>query len=136
MSLSFTLCILGVIFVGFWIIFTYRASYLKKVCTKKANGIIVDNFDGINDPVPSDSGHSYYPVIEYSTPNKTYRVRSSFGDINPHRIGKKVTLFYSPDNPQKDWYLDKDSRGFTEKYVVTIFLAIGILLLSLSLITN
>lgn len=133
--LTFCLLIIilfGIVFTIVSIITSEKYHERKKNCTIKTEGTVKDIkrewIAEMHDP--RDYGMcTLFPVVEYKAASKTYRVEYSVGTGKEDKyvIGKKVTVFYNPTNPEHI-YLEGDG---TEKIVLVFrFVGIGMLVIA------
>lgn len=67
------------------------------------------------------------PVVQYEVDEQLYEVESKLSQNPPLRVGKRVRVYYNPDNPEEMLIDTFIQRG-------GLFLLIGIMLLSFSFV--
>ena len=96
-----------IIGISLWIIglLVFLSEYLQaRRCTCEASAVIVDVYEEVH---LGGNSHRlerrtwYYPVIEFSTPEKTIRAKPRIKGYHPDTFvkGKQLDILYNPENP-------------------------------------
>ncbi len=93
----------------FWLLglFVFLSDYIQsKRCTVEADAVIADVIEEVRHSrrTHGSGRHTYYyPVIEFSTPDKTIRIRANFKAVHPaaFKRGKHIAIQYNPRNPHE-----------------------------------
>ena len=90
---------IGVIFIIVGIVAINQGNGLKKRCTEKTIGTVVE----IISRVQSDyTRPTYIPVIEYQAGDITVSQTSNSGEYpSKYEVGDQVEIYYNPDNVQE-----------------------------------
>ena len=113
---------IGLIFVGFGLLFYYRNNTLIKNCTTEIMATVVNMREESETDNDGRTSYIYYPIIEYNVENEIIKTSMSSGSNSPaYSVGDRITILYNPNNP-KEFIVkgDKSSELF-----VYIFLGIG-----------
>ena len=102
--------------------FTWQSnSYLLRN-GRKTDGIVFKN---------NLSGRAYYPVVRFLTDNQTWVTQElKMGSTSARKEGATIKVIYNPDDPTQ---VEIDSI-FTLQVLPVIFIVIGIILLSYSIL--
>ena len=82
----------------------YYGHLEAKRCTVEAAAVIVDVTEEVHSSYNRHRAERrtyYYPTIEFSTPEKTVRVRINYRAFHPDTYikGEKLNTLYNPQNP-------------------------------------
>lgn len=115
-----------IICVTLWIIglLVFFSDYLKdKRCTGQTAAVIFDVTEEVNWSYRSNRPKRkiyYYPIVEFSTPDETIRVRVNSKAYLPNTYikGEKLNIRYNPKNP---YDVKRDRSTLCESAVGMIF---------------
>lgn len=111
--------LIGIVFI---IVGTYHGWKLRRLvgrCKAAATGTLL-GFE----QQKSKSGDRYFPVVEFSDGEQTYRARHGFGSPEWDIVaGDEVDLRYNPDNPEEIYLYHKQS--LRQQYASPFFVIVG-----------
>lgn len=127
------LLILGIVFtlvgtgLGIGSFFVNQSEQkLHDRCSKKTTGIIVDYDKHVSSSSKSGSSTTYAKVVEYEVKGDTYEITDKVSTSSKPKIGKKVTVFYNPKDPDEA-YIKGSTKVSTILTIVCIpFSLVGI----------
>lgn len=90
---------IGVILIVLGIVAMTQGNALKKRCTQKTTGTVVEIVSIVH---PDDTSPTYFPVIEYQAGDSTISQMSNSGQYpSKYREGDRVEIYYNPNNVQE-----------------------------------
>jgi len=118
---SIPLIAVSVIFTVMGINTLNRRSYLTKVCTEQAVGIVYD-FKVSGAVIDDEDGYqdyrTYMPLFEYEVNGVVYTLESDFGTKEKRfKIGQEITVYYNPENPEEG-RVPEDKGGGSGPYLL------------------
>ena len=122
------IAVIGVVFIVLGIVAINLGNGLKKRCTEKTIGTVVEIIcrEQIDDTNPT-----YFPVIEYQVGDSTITQISNSGEYpSKYNVGDKVEIYYNPDNVQ-EYILKGDS---TPNFVGIIAIVLGSIAVAVGII--
>jgi hypothetical protein len=76
---------------------------LRKICTEETVGVVTGYY-------VRDDSEKFYTILEYQVKGQTYTWQSTLPkDKPPYKIGKSVSVFYAPDDPEHAFLSDEHS---------------------------
>lgn len=113
------IAVIGVVFIVLGIVAINLGNGLKKRCTEKTIGTVVEI---ISREQIDDTNPTYFPVIEYQVGDRTISQMSNSGDYPPkYEVGDQVEIYYNPNNVQ-EFIIKGDS---THNFVGIIAIVLG-----------
>lgn len=116
------LLLVGIAFIFVGILIMKQGDSLKKRCTEKAIGTVVEIISERESISDDYTDRIYYPVIEYQVGERTISQKSRSGqNTRKYDVGQQVVIYYNPNNVE-EYFIKGDSSS---QFIGIVFIVIG-----------